>query len=66
MKQYKNVSPVDFTFCKAGATCELETDKDGLLATQEARERYAEGYLIELKIETPKIETKATKTDTKG
>ncbi len=57
-KQFKNISSVDFPFCRAGETVVLEVDKDGLLGTREQRERHKYGHLIEVKVSKPKIETK--------
>jgi hypothetical protein len=57
-KQFKNISAVDFPFCRSGETVMLEVDKDGLLGTREQRERQKHGHLIEVKVSKPKTETK--------
>jgi hypothetical protein len=60
-KQFKNVSSVDFSFCRAGCTATLEVGNDGLLQTSEQRARLKEGHLIEVKVDAKVIEKKGTK-----
>ena len=50
IRTFKSVLPVDLPFIRSGQMIELETDEMGVPKDKEARKRYKDGGIIEVKI----------------
>lgn len=61
MRTFKSNLTVDLPFIRSGQTIELETDEIGVPKDKEARKRYKDGGIIEVKINTVKLEKKSLK-----
>lgn len=59
MRTFKSILPVDLSFVRSGQTIELETDEIGVPKDKEARKRYKDGGIVEVKINTGKLEKKS-------